>query len=111
MKGRQIQIILTALQGANGGWVPALALHEQSGSLAVHSRIADLRKRGHRILNRTRHEAGRCHSEYCLADIPGLPPRGLAKTGALAASESAPKPTGQAEFPLPLAPASKHWPD
>ena len=111
MKGEQGEIILSALRDADGGWVSALELHERSGSLAVHSRVADLRKRGHAILNRTRHDGGRCRSEYRLAAGPDPPPRKLEKAGAVAASESAPTSADQGEFPLALTPASRRWPD
>ncbi len=111
MKPQQSAVILSVLLDANGGWVSALALHERSGSLCVHSRIADLRKQGHVIENRTRREAGRCISEYRYIVGPDSPPKALERAGAVAASESAPTPTGQAEFPLPIAPASSSWPD
>lgn len=44
----QCDLILDALRRAPG-WVTMLDLHRASGSHAVHSRIADLRARGHEI--------------------------------------------------------------
>jgi hypothetical protein len=111
MNANQGAVILAALREAGGGWVSALALHETSGSLAVHSRIADLRKQGHAIENRTRREGGRCLSEYRLTASPDPPPRVLERAGAVAANKPAPSRSEQAEFGLPLAPASRRWPD
>jgi radical SAM superfamily enzyme len=45
----QCDLILHALRQARGQWVTMMALHRASGSMAVHSRIAELRKRGHDI--------------------------------------------------------------
>src|SRR2546425_340235 len=45
MRSTQRSIILGALQEARGGWVSALHLHQLTDSLAVHSRVADLRRR------------------------------------------------------------------
>jgi len=45
----QCDLILTALRAAKGDWVTMWDLYEASGAMAVHSRIADLRKRGHQI--------------------------------------------------------------
>lgn len=46
--------ILKRLQAARefDGWVPMPILSDVSGAYAVHSRIAELRKRGHRIENK-----------------------------------------------------------
>ena len=46
--------------------VSMLHLHKVSKSLAVHSRIADLRKIGHQIENRCIRVNGKTHSEYRL---------------------------------------------
>lgn len=45
----QCDRILDALQYERGHWVPMPDLARIAGAFAVHSRIADLRKRGHRI--------------------------------------------------------------
>ena len=45
----QCETILALLVAAAGRWVSMMDLHRASGSMAVHSRIADLRKRGHDI--------------------------------------------------------------
>ena len=42
----QCDLILELLAAANGRWVSMIDLHRVSGSMAVHSRIADLRERG-----------------------------------------------------------------
>ena len=51
----QADKILKRLQAARefDGWVPMPVLSDVSGAYAVHSRIAELRKRGHVIENRT----------------------------------------------------------
>src|SRR5205814_2025602 len=64
MRATQSGVILEALRQAGGNWVSVWELFELSKSLCVHSRIADLRKLGHQIENRTRHENGRCLSDY-----------------------------------------------
>lgn len=48
----QCEVILAALQ-ESAGWVPMPLLAARAGCYAVHSRIADLRRRGCLILNRT----------------------------------------------------------
>lgn len=45
----QAEIILGRLSATPGEWVSVLELHEISRSLAVHSRISDLRDRGYVI--------------------------------------------------------------
>ena len=63
----QADKILGMLQAAGGGWVPMPNLHWASGSLNVHSRIADLRKRGRVIEQKTeRTDAGTNNSFYKL---------------------------------------------
>jgi len=71
---RQTEAILSALLEARGGWVSAWQLFESSNSLAVHSRVADLRKAGHTIQNRVKHENGKCLSEYRLVVTDTGPP-------------------------------------
>lgn len=52
----------------DGGWWSMPQLAFSSGSFNVHSRIAELRKRGHIILNRTtRLPDGTVASEYQLS--------------------------------------------
>lgn len=60
----QADKILGELQANTETWVSTLALHNISGSLAVHSRIADLRGCGHRIEHRNEYIDGKCHSFY-----------------------------------------------
>jgi hypothetical protein len=45
----QCDRILAELESKRGHWVPMPDLARIAGCFAVHSRIADLRKRGHRI--------------------------------------------------------------
>lgn len=64
----QCDLILACLLARAGEWVPMLHLHNVSGSMNIHSRIADLRKRGHHILQQnTRQPNGATHSSYMLA--------------------------------------------
>lgn len=49
----QCSRILARLKRARGGWVPMPKLVAASGGYAVHSRVAELRNRGHVIDNRT----------------------------------------------------------
>jgi len=57
----QAQAILERLQAAKptdrDGWVPMPTLADVSGAYAVHSRIAELRGRGHHIENRIEQRA------------------------------------------------------
>ena len=62
----QCDKILAVLQDYRGEWVPLPRLHQASGSYVVHSRIADLRKRGHAIDHRNEHREGVVHSFYRL---------------------------------------------
>lgn len=48
----QANKILARLKSAQGRWVTMPGLSAISGAYAVHSRVAELRKRGHRIENR-----------------------------------------------------------
>jgi hypothetical protein len=71
----QCDRILARLQASEGEWVPmpelALVATPTGIGTAVHSRIADLRKRGCAIDRRCeRNEDGRCCSYYRLIAIP-----------------------------------------
>jgi hypothetical protein len=48
------------------GWLSLPYLVDVSGGYAVHSRVADLRKRGHDIEQMSVHRAGKVHSFYRL---------------------------------------------
>jgi hypothetical protein len=52
----QCALILSALLVEQGQWVPMPKLAEASGAFAVHSRIADLRRRGHNIIQRNEYQ-------------------------------------------------------
>ena len=62
----QCALILAALVEANGQWVGMLTLHQVSGSMAVHSRISDLRERGHTIEQKSSKTGRVVHSSYRL---------------------------------------------
>lgn len=66
----QCECILAVLQRSVGhldGWVAMPRLARESGAYAVHSRVSELRKRGHRIEQRsTRMSDGTIASEYRL---------------------------------------------
>jgi hypothetical protein len=66
----QADAILAELRAAAGDWVSMPRLSHVSGSYNVHSRIADLRARGHIISQKNEHftENGRrvCASSYRL---------------------------------------------
>jgi len=63
----QEDLILDILQARAGREVGLPELMAKSGSAAVHSRIANLRKRGCQIVNRTeRHPSGKRMSFYTL---------------------------------------------
>jgi len=49
VKETQCSVILARLKRARGRWVPMPELARVSGAYAVHSRISDLRERGHAI--------------------------------------------------------------
>lgn len=63
----QCAAILQALQARDGEWVPMPLLVRLSGGYAVHSRIADLRRRGHRIDHTNRRQGRQVHSYYRLS--------------------------------------------
>jgi hypothetical protein len=54
----QCDRILAELQRCAGEWVAMPRLARLSGAYAVHSRVADLRKRGHPILHENRRTPG-----------------------------------------------------
>lgn len=62
----QCDRILERLQKSAGQWVSIVELHRVSGSYVIHSRIADLRKRGCQIEQRNEWSDGQCHSFYRL---------------------------------------------
>ena len=62
---------LQRLQKTPGDWVSLPDLYQASGSWAIHSRISDLRKRGHVIEQHSQVVDGQVHSSYRL--IPGQP--------------------------------------
>jgi biotin operon repressor len=65
----QAQTILECLQLHRGAWVSMLHLHQQSGSMAVHSRISDLRSAGHDIEHKNETVERIVHSYYRLKPI------------------------------------------
>lgn len=61
----QSQVILSVLRASAGFWVPMPILAAKSGAYAVHSRVSELRRKGHRIQNRVeRHKDGTRVSAY-----------------------------------------------
>lgn len=57
--------VLAKLMDRPGKWVPAITLALASGSLAVHSRVAELRKKhGHDIRQENRRSGRMVHSHY-----------------------------------------------
>jgi len=61
----QCERILGVLQTHHGQWVSMPLLYQKSGAMAVHSRIAELRRRGHCIENKVVRQAdGIKHSFY-----------------------------------------------
>lgn len=62
----QCACILAELQQQPGEWVSLVRLHAVSGSMAVHSRINDLRQRGHAIEHRNQRVKKMVHSSYRL---------------------------------------------
>lgn len=58
--------ILYALAAKEGEWVEMPDLWRASGAFAVHSRIADLRKRGLKITQESIWKEGIVHSRYKL---------------------------------------------
>jgi len=63
----QCERIRAALEARAGEWVPMTDLWRASGAFAVHSRIADLRKRGLVVAHKNeRQPDGEVHSFYRL---------------------------------------------
>ena len=54
----QCGAILARLEAAKGDWVPMPELAKASGGYAVHSRIAELRARGH-VISQSSNRSGR----------------------------------------------------
>jgi hypothetical protein len=69
----QCDLILAALERAAGRWVGLPDLHKASGSMAVHSRIADLRARGLQIEHRNQRVGRMIHSSYRLLSLTHQP--------------------------------------
>lgn len=65
--GSQASKILALLLDRRGQWVPMPDLWRVSGAFAVHSRVADLRKAGHHILQESVIAPnGACLSRYMI---------------------------------------------
>ena len=62
----QCDRILSLLEEADGEWVAMPFLALKSGSFNIHSRIADLRKRGHVIEQKSERTEGSTKSFYKL---------------------------------------------
>ena len=62
----QCDLILAVLERHAGAWVSLPELASASGSMAVHSRIADLRARGKTIEHRNERKGRIVHSIYKL---------------------------------------------
>lgn len=63
----QTDKVLMLLYEARGEWVSMPSLASFSGAYAVHSRVSDLRKRGHNIEHRNEHSGRVVKSFYRLA--------------------------------------------
>jgi hypothetical protein len=70
----QCDLILELLAAANGRWVSMIDLHRVSGSMAVHSRIADLRERGLQVEQHSVRKGRSVHSSYRLIPATGQLP-------------------------------------
>ena len=71
----QCERILAELERCHPNWVPMpqfarVGAGNDNGFCMVHSRIADLRKQGRRIDQRSSREGNQCHSEYRLNNSP-----------------------------------------
>ena len=64
----QADLILNELRRTPGEWQPMPLLARLSGAYAVHSRVADLRARGHRIEHRNLRSGRAIHSFYRLSE-------------------------------------------
>ena len=95
----QIATILRMLLQARGQPVAAVEMAKESGSLAVHSRICDLRKLGYNVRNTTQTVRSKRHSCYTLIGEPPDPPptkgkaRRIIKTCAPVESRKPARPT------------------
>lgn len=69
----QCELILAELQRRAGAWVSLPELARVSNSMAVHSRIADLRARGASIEHRNQRVGRMIHSSYRLKTYGQLP--------------------------------------
>lgn len=67
-KSQADRILAYLRQGQPAGWAHLPDLVKTSGSYAVHSRIADLRKRGYRIEQMSVHQGRAVHSFYKLIE-------------------------------------------
>jgi hypothetical protein len=65
----QCDRILAELQRHAGHWVSIIQLAAVSGSMAVHSRISDLRGKGHHIDHRNERRGRMVHSSYRLGGL------------------------------------------
>ena len=66
----QNERVLHCLQEHAPSWVAMPVLWRASGAMAVHSRIADLRKAGHHIEQHSERKDGVVHSSYRLLPAP-----------------------------------------
>ena len=64
----QADKVIDVLESRQGEWVPMPELAKAMGGYAVHSRIAELRKRGHDIEHRNEREGRVVRSFYRLMD-------------------------------------------
>lgn len=64
----QCAVILRILSASPGRWVPMPELAQAAGCYAVHSRVADLRKRGHTIEHRNEWAGRVCRSCYRIVE-------------------------------------------
>lgn len=66
----QADKILERLQRTPGEWVPMPELWEVSGAFAVHSRISELRARGHAIEVKVVGSRPRCSAYRIIQEVP-----------------------------------------
>ena len=64
----QADVVIGLLTEQRGEWVEMPFLAAAMCGFAVHSRIAELRKRGHRIEHKNRRQGRAVHSFYRLTD-------------------------------------------
>jgi biotin operon repressor len=65
----QSSVILQILTTLRGRWVSMPDLAFASGGYAVHSRISELRRRGHVIENQVEQRGGKRVSRYRLVEV------------------------------------------